>query len=96
MTDQDNSGLSVISFPGTGNLTHFAATENGYYSDEGLAVELTPTPNSVYQITNTVAGEFNIASTAIDNIVAYQEELMRHGIHTVVMHERVLHAMQRV
>jgi ABC-type nitrate/sulfonate/bicarbonate transport system substrate-binding protein len=73
MTDHDNSGLSVISFPGTGNLTHFAATENGYYAEEGLAVELTPTPNSVYQITNTVAGEFDIASTAIDNIVAYQE-----------------------
>ena len=64
MTDHADATLSLISFPGTGNLTHFAATENGYYQDEGLAVELTPTPNSVYQITNTVAGEFDIASTA--------------------------------
>lgn len=73
MSDHANTTLSLISFPGTGNLTHFAATEHGYYQDEGLAVELTPTPNSVYQITNTVAGEFDIASTAIDNIVAYSE-----------------------
>lgn len=65
--------LSVIAFPGTGNIVHFIGEDQGFYADEGLKVELTPTPNSVYQITEFVKGTFDIASTAIDNIVAYQE-----------------------
>lgn len=65
--------LSVIAFPGTGNIVHFIGEERGFYADEGLKVALTPTPNSVFQITEFVKGTFDIASTAIDNIVAYQE-----------------------
>jgi ABC-type nitrate/sulfonate/bicarbonate transport system substrate-binding protein len=66
-------GLSVIAFPGTGNIVHFVGDEKGFYRAEGIEVALTPTPNSVFQITEFVKGTFDIASTAIDNIVAYTE-----------------------
>lgn len=67
------NNLTVITFPGTGNIVHFIGTDKGFYADEGVAVEMTPTPNSVFQITEFVKGTFDIASTAIDNIVAYTE-----------------------
>ncbi len=38
-----------------------------------LEVNLTPTPSSEFQLTNTYGGRFHIAMTAIDNVVAYQE-----------------------
>ena len=34
---------------------------------------LTPTPNSVFQLTNLIDGKFDIAMTAIDNVIAYME-----------------------
>jgi TRAP-type uncharacterized transport system substrate-binding protein len=37
-------------------------------------VSLTPTPNSVFQLSNLIDGKFDIAMTAIDNVVAYDEE----------------------
>jgi ABC-type nitrate/sulfonate/bicarbonate transport system substrate-binding protein len=34
---------------------------------------VTPTPNSVFQLTNLIDGKFDIAITAIDNLIAYRE-----------------------
>lgn len=65
--------IRVIEFPSTGLLPHYVAIERGLFEAEGLNVELTPTPNSVFQITNLIDGNFEIAGTAIDNVVAYQE-----------------------
>ncbi len=45
----DVAGLRVIAFPGAPNLPIFAAIEQGMFRDEGLDVELSTTPNSVYQ-----------------------------------------------
>jgi ABC-type nitrate/sulfonate/bicarbonate transport system substrate-binding protein len=69
----DTTTIRVIEFPSTGVLPHHVAIEQGFFEAEGLAVEITPTPNSVFQITNLVDGNFEIAGTAIDNVVAYQE-----------------------
>ena len=65
--------IRVIEFPSTGVLPHHVAIEQGYFAEADLNVEITPTPNSVFQITNLVDGNFEIAGTAIDNVVAYQE-----------------------
>jgi len=65
--------VRVIEFPSTGILPHHVAMEQGFFEAEGLDVEITATPNSVFQITNLIDGNFEIAGTAIDNIVAYQE-----------------------
>jgi ABC-type nitrate/sulfonate/bicarbonate transport system substrate-binding protein len=65
--------LNVIVFPGGFNWPIWAAQEKGFFAREGLEVKLTPTPSSVFQLTNLIAGTFDIGMTAIDNVVAYQE-----------------------
>jgi ABC-type nitrate/sulfonate/bicarbonate transport system substrate-binding protein len=65
--------VSVIVFPGGFNWPIWAAQENGYFERNGITVTLTPTPNSVFQLTSLIDGKFDIAMTAIDNVVAYNE-----------------------
>ncbi|MBI4240433.1 MAG: ABC transporter substrate-binding protein [Candidatus Rokubacteria bacterium] len=65
--------LKVIVFPGGFNWPIWAAQEKGFFSRERLEVKLTPTPSSVFQLTNLIAGNFDIGMTAIDNVIAYQE-----------------------
>ncbi|MBH98959.1 MAG: ABC transporter substrate-binding protein [Rhodospirillaceae bacterium] len=67
------NSLELICFPGAPNLPIFAALELGYFKDVGLDVHLETTPSSVYQIENLVKGQFQIAGTAFDNVVAYKE-----------------------
>ncbi len=69
----DVTTIRVIEFPSTGILPHHVAIEQGFFETEGLNVEITATPNSVFQITNLIDGNFEIAGTAIDNVMAYQE-----------------------
>ena len=65
--------LQVIVFPGGFNWPIWAAQEQGFFAREGLEVKLTPTPSSVFQLTNLIEGKFDIGMTAIDNVIAYQE-----------------------
>ena len=65
--------LDVIAFPGAPNLPIFVAQEKGFFTDAGVTVNLTTTPNSAFQAENLAAGKFQIAGTAFDNVVAYQE-----------------------
>jgi ABC-type nitrate/sulfonate/bicarbonate transport system substrate-binding protein len=69
----DHANIKIIAFPGAPNLPVFAALEQGFFAQEGLDVSLSTTPSSVYQIEQFHAGEFDLAFTAFDNIVAYQE-----------------------
>jgi ABC-type nitrate/sulfonate/bicarbonate transport system substrate-binding protein len=72
MTDS-LTALRLISFPGTGNLPLFAGTEKGFFKAQGVEIDLETTPSSMYQAQKLVAGEFNLACTAVDNVFAYQE-----------------------
>jgi ABC-type nitrate/sulfonate/bicarbonate transport system substrate-binding protein len=65
--------LRVIGFAGGFNLPIWAGQRQGFFAAEGLHIDLHFTPNSVYQITNLLANRYDIAMTAIDNVVAYQE-----------------------
>jgi ABC-type nitrate/sulfonate/bicarbonate transport system substrate-binding protein len=65
--------IRVIAFPGAPNLPTFAAIAQGFFSGEGLTIELSTTPSSVFQAQKMTAGEFDIAFTAFDNVVAYSE-----------------------
>jgi len=65
--------IALISFPGTGNLPFFAGMEKAIYDARGVAVNLETTPSSMYQAQHLVAGKFQLACTACDNVVAYQE-----------------------
>ena len=65
--------IEVIVFAGANAMPSCVAQEKGFFAREGLAVNITATPNSGFQISSLVAGKFHVASTAIDNLIAYQE-----------------------
>jgi ABC-type nitrate/sulfonate/bicarbonate transport system substrate-binding protein len=63
--------VSVIVFPGGFNWPIWVAQDKGTFASGGIEVTLTNTPNSVFQLTNLIDGKFDIAMTAIDNVIAY-------------------------
>jgi len=65
--------ISTIVFPGGFNWPLFVAAERGFFERERLDVSITPTPNSVHQMTSLIGGDFDIAMTAFDNVVAYRD-----------------------
>lgn len=65
--------LRVISFPGGANLPLWVAEDRGLFSRERLAVKMSPAPSSVVLVQSLDKGEQDIAMTAFDNVVAYQE-----------------------
>ena len=67
------ASLNVIVFPGGFNLPLWAAERQGCFEQNGIRVAITPTPSSTFQIQGLAEGRFDIAMTAIDNVVAYQE-----------------------
>jgi ABC-type nitrate/sulfonate/bicarbonate transport system substrate-binding protein len=65
--------LRVISFPGGANLPLWVAEDTGLFAREQLAVTVVPAPNSVVLIQSLARNEEDIALSAFDNVVAYQE-----------------------
>jgi ABC-type nitrate/sulfonate/bicarbonate transport system substrate-binding protein len=65
--------LEVIAFPGGGNWPVWAAQEKSLFAKNGVAVNLSFTPNSVEQVRNLMSGKYDLGTTAYDNVVAYQE-----------------------
>ncbi|NKB55994.1 MAG: PhnD/SsuA/transferrin family substrate-binding protein [Alphaproteobacteria bacterium] len=65
--------INLIAFPGAGNLPFYAAAAQGLFERYGISVALETTPSSMYQAQKLVAGEFDLACTAVDNVIAYQE-----------------------
>lgn len=47
--------------------------DKGFFADNGLDVHLIPTPSSFAQMEGLIDGKFDIAMTAIDNLIAYME-----------------------
>lgn len=67
------SEVTANVFPGGFNWPSFVAQEKGFFERNGIRVTLQATPNSVAQMTGLAQGTFDIAITAVDNIVAYVE-----------------------
>jgi ABC-type nitrate/sulfonate/bicarbonate transport system substrate-binding protein len=65
--------LRLIVFPGGFNLPLWAAQRQGFFEQNGVRVAITPTPSSTFQMQGLADGRFDIAMTAFDNVVAYQE-----------------------
>jgi ABC-type nitrate/sulfonate/bicarbonate transport system substrate-binding protein len=65
--------LRVIAFDGGWNLPLWAAQRQGFFEANGVSVQLSYTPNSVYLITSQLDGRFDISIALMDNYVAYQE-----------------------
>jgi ABC-type nitrate/sulfonate/bicarbonate transport system substrate-binding protein len=65
--------VTVNVFPGGFNWPIYVGQDKGFFENHGIAVELQGTPDSVTQMTDFSLGKFDIAMTAVDNIVAYVE-----------------------
>jgi ABC-type nitrate/sulfonate/bicarbonate transport system substrate-binding protein len=65
--------VNVIVFPGGFNWPIWVAQEKGLFAKHGIAPVITPTPSSAFQLQNLIEGKFDIAMTAIDNLIAYRE-----------------------
>jgi ABC-type nitrate/sulfonate/bicarbonate transport system substrate-binding protein len=62
--------LRVNIFPGGFNWPIWVAQEKGFFVKNGVDVKTINTPNSQSQLTGLINGEFEIAMTAIDNLLA--------------------------
>jgi ABC-type nitrate/sulfonate/bicarbonate transport system substrate-binding protein len=65
--------LRVITFDGGWNLPLWAAQRQGFFEAQGLNVQLSYTPTSVFLVTAVLEGRADIAFAGFDNVVAYQE-----------------------
>ncbi len=61
--------LRVDMFPGPQDLAVFVALEEGLYAKRGLAVQVSLTPNSQALRDGMAGGDFEIASSGVDNAV---------------------------
>lgn len=65
--------INVVTFAGGFNLPMFVSQREGLFSKHGIDVKVHYAPNSVSLMTGLIEGRFDIATAAIDNLVAYQE-----------------------
>lgn len=65
--------VAVNVFPGGFNWGLYVGQDKGFFAEHGIRIEMQGTPNSVTQMTDFWQGKFDIAMTAVDNIVAYVE-----------------------
>ncbi|MCC6202102.1 MAG: ABC transporter substrate-binding protein, partial [Gammaproteobacteria bacterium] len=73
MTMKAPRTLRIVVFAGGANWPLWIAEDKGFLADNGIAIEITPTPNSVFVVQGLLEGRFDIALTTFDNVVAYQE-----------------------
>ncbi|HZR69226.1 MAG TPA: ABC transporter substrate-binding protein [Burkholderiales bacterium] len=65
--------LDMVGFGGASNLPVWVAQERGLFAKEGLEVKFDRTPSSGALFRNLMAGKYQVASAAFDNVVAYVE-----------------------
>src|SRR2546430_3598422 len=65
--------LRVMGFSGSSNWPIFAAQEKGLFARHGVEAGLMAAPSSATQLASLIEGRIEIAMTAMDNVVAYEE-----------------------
>jgi ABC-type nitrate/sulfonate/bicarbonate transport system substrate-binding protein len=65
--------INMIGFGGAANLPTWLAIDKGIFTKHGLDVSLARTEGSMAQIQDMMADKYQIATTSIDNIIAYAE-----------------------
>ncbi len=65
--------LNVMGFGGSSNWPLFVAEDKGFFAKNGVKVKLSRAPDSATQLTSLIDGKIDIAMTAVDNVIAYQE-----------------------
>ena len=70
---QAQTKLKMVGFGGASNLPVWLAIDDGLFKKQGLEVSLDRTKGSQAEFRDLMAGKYQIASTAIDNVIAYAE-----------------------
>lgn len=65
--------LKVVAFAGASNWPFWIGQEKGFFKKYNVEPSLEITPNSVEMAKNLHGGRYDMALTAIDNIIAYDE-----------------------
>lgn len=65
--------FKVVAFAGASNWPFWIGQEKGFFKAQGIDPVLEITPNSVEMAKNLHAGKYDLALTAVDNIIAYDE-----------------------
>ena len=65
--------LKVVAFAGASNWPFWIGQEKGFFKKYAVEPTLDITPNSVEMAKNLFGGRYDMALTAIDNIIAYDE-----------------------
>lgn len=65
--------INMIGFGGAANLPTWLAIDKGIFAKHGLDVSLARTEGSMSQIQDMMADKYQVATTSIDNIIAYAE-----------------------
>jgi len=65
--------LRVVGFAGASNLPFWIGQDKGFFKQEDAEPTLEITPNSVEMAESLYNGRFDLALTAIDNVIAYDE-----------------------
>src|SRR5580704_4642106 len=68
---QAQRSITVNSFKGSNLWPVWAAQRQGFFAKEGLAIKNLYTASSAAQMTALIKGEFEMVTTALDNVVAY-------------------------
>jgi ABC-type nitrate/sulfonate/bicarbonate transport system substrate-binding protein len=71
--DREERHLRVVAFAGASNWPIWVAQTKNTFAREGLEVTLEITPSSKQMAVDVFDGKYDIALTAIDNVVAYVE-----------------------
>lgn len=65
--------IRFIIFESSSALASYVAEDHGFFKKNGLDVSVKPTPSSTYMMTNLIDGNYDIASSAFDNFIAFNE-----------------------
>src|SRR6185312_5561826 len=70
---QAQKQITVNSFKSSTLWPVWAAQKQGFFAKQGLTIKNVYTPNSVSQMVGLINGEFDLITTALDNVIAYDE-----------------------
>lgn len=65
--------ITLNSFKSSTLWPIWVAQKQGFFAKQGLTIKNVYTPNSVSQMVGLIKGEFDMVTTALDNVVAYDE-----------------------
>lgn len=69
---QGSGPIRVIDFPSATSLPLYVAAEQGFFKAQGITVNVVHTAGSEEQMSDLIEGKYDIAATALDNVIAYQ------------------------